>query len=124
MKCLKKCTKTKDYYENQEFIITSVFGHILELYKMDDYNDEYKIWNIDDLPFFPKNFEWKLKKQNGIKERYNLIKELISRKDVDIIINCGDNDREGEVLVNNIIYYIFKKLKIEKKVKRILFYLI
>lgn len=120
MKCLKKCTKTKDYYENQEYIITSVFGHILELYKMDDYNDEYKIWNIDDLPFFPKNFEWKLKKQNGIKERYNLIKELISRKDVDIIINCGDNDREGEVLVNNIIYYIFKKLKIEKKVKRIL----
>ena len=119
-KTLKGGTKNKDYFENQDYIITSLFGHILELYKMDDYNKEYKQWNIDDLPFFPEKFEWKLKNQKGIKERYNLIEKLILRDDVDTIINCGDNDREGEVLVNNIIYYIFKKKKIEKHVKRIL----
>lgn len=119
-KTLKSGTKNKDYFENQDYIITSLFGHILELYKMDDYNKEYKQWNIEDLPFFPEKFEWKLKNQKGIKERYNLIEKLILRDDVDTIINCGDNDREGEVLVNNIIYYIFKKKKIEKHVKRIL----
>ena len=119
-KTLKSGTKNKDYFENQDYIITSLFGHILELYKMDDYNKEYKQWNIEDLPFFPEKFEWKLKNQKGIKERYNLIEKLILRDDVDTIINCGDNDREGEVLVNNIIYYIFKKKKIEKNVKRIL----
>lgn len=114
------CTKNKDYFENDNYIITSLFGHLLELYKMEDYNKEYKIWNLEDLPFFPDTFEWKLKNQKGIKERFNLIQELILRDDIDTIINCGDNDREGEVLVNNIIYYIFKKKKINKPIKRIL----
>lgn len=114
------CTKNKDYFENDNYIIISLFGHLLELYKMEDYNKEYKIWNLEDLPFFPDTFEWKLKNQKGIKERFNLIQELILRDDIDTIINCGDNDREGEVLVNNIIYYIFKKKKINKPIKRIL----
>ncbi len=87
---------------------------------MEDYNKEYKTWNIDDLPFFPDDFKWKIKSQSGIKERYNVIQDLILRNDIDVIINCGDNDREGEVLVNNIIYDIFKKKKIRKTVKRIL----
>lgn len=119
-KILTGCTKNKDYFENDNYIITSLFGHLLELYKMEDYNKEYKIWNLEDLPFFPDTFEWKLKNQKGIKERFNLIQELILRDDIDTIINCGDNDREGEVLVNNIIYYIFKKKKINKPIKRIL----
>lgn len=114
------CTKNKDYFENDNYIITSLFGHLLELYKMEDYDKKYKIWNLEDLPFFPDTFEWKLKNQKGIKERFNLIQELILRDDIDTIINCGDNDREGEVLVNNIIYYIFKKKKINKPIKRIL----
>ena len=87
---------------------------------MEDYNKDFKEWNIEDLPYFPNKFKWKIKKDKGIRERYNLIQDLILRKDVDIIINCGDNDREGEVLVNNIIYDIFRKNKIEKTVKRIL----
>lgn len=119
-KILKGCTKNKNYYENNRYIITSLFGHLLELYKMEDYNKDYKIWNIDDLPFFPDTFKWKIKNQSGIKERYNIIQDLILRDDIDVIINCGDNDREGEVLVNNIIYDIFQKKKIRKKVKRIL----
>lgn len=114
------CIKNKDYFESDNYIITSLFGHLIELYKMEDYNKEYKVWNIEDLPFFPDVFEWKLKNQKGIRERFNLIQELILRDDVDTIINCGDNDREGEVLVNNIIYYIFKKKKINKPIKRIL----
>lgn len=119
-KTLKGCTKTKEYYENEEYIITSLYGHLLELYKMEDYNKELKIWNIEDLPYFPNGFKWKIKAQKGIKERYNLIEKLILKKEVSIIINCGDNDREGEVLVNNIIYDIFRKDKIEKPIKRIL----
>lgn len=119
-KTLKGCTKNKDYYENKDYIITSLFGHLLELYRMEDYNKDFKQWDIEDLPFFPKDFKWKLKPQKGTRERYNLIQDLILRKDVDTIINCGDNDREGEVLVNNIIYDIFRKKKIQKEIKRIL----
>lgn len=117
---MKKCTKTKEYYENEEYVITSLFGHILELYKMEDYNKEFKVWDINDLPFFPDNFKWKIKTERGMKERYNIIQDLILRDDIEIIINCGDSDREGEVLVNNIIYDIFRKNKIKKPIKRIL----
>lgn len=117
---LKGCIKIKEHYESDEYIITSLFGHLLELYRMEDYNKELKKWNIDDLPYFPNNFKWKIKSQSGIKERYKYVQELMLRNDVDVIINCGDNDREGEVLVNNIIYDIFRKNKINKTVKRIL----
>lgn len=117
---LKECIKIKEHYESDEYIITSLFGHLLELYRMEDYNKELKKWNIDDLPYFPNNFKWKIKSQSGIKERYKYVQELMLRNDVDVIINCGDNDREGEVLVNNIIYDIFRKNKINKTVKRIL----
>lgn len=119
-KNLKKGTNNKDYFENDNYIITSLFGHLLELYNMEDYDKEYLKWNIEDLPFYPKQFKWKLKKQKGIKERYNLVQKLIKRNDVEVIINCGDADREGEVLVNNIIYDIFERNKIQKAVKRIL----
>jgi len=87
---------------------------------MEDYNKEFKVWNIKDLPYFPEDFKWKIKAQKGIRERYNLIEKLILKKEVNIIINCGDNDREGEVLVNNLIYDIFRKNKIQKTIKRIL----
>ena len=117
---LKGCTKTKEYYENEDYIITSLYGHLLELYRMEDYNKEFKVWNIKALPYFPEDFKWKIKAQKGIRERYNLIEKLILKKEVNIIINCGDNDREGEVLVNNLIYDIFRKNKIQKTIKRIL----
>ena len=119
-KNLKKGTNNKNYFENDNYVITSLFGHLLELYRMDDYNKDYAKWNIDDLPFYPETFKWKLKKQKGIKERYNLVEALIKRNDINIIINCGDADRAGEVLVNNIIYDVFRKNKIKKDVKRIL----
>ena len=119
-KTVKATSKNKSYFESKDYIITSLFGHLLELYRMEDYNKDFSKWDLDDLPYFPKSFKWKLKKQKGIKERYNLIQKLILDKNVELIINCGDNDREGEVLVNNLVYDIFTKKKINKPVKRIL----
>ena len=112
--------RVNDYYENDEFIVTSVFGHLLTLYDIEDYTgEEKKKWSLDNLPFFPQNFEYKIKNDTGIKERYKLIKELIKRNDVAEIINSGDADREGEVLINIVVYKIFKELKINKKITRI-----
>lgn len=119
-KTVKATPKNKSYFENKDYIITSLFGHLLELYKMEDYNKDFAKWELEDLPYFPTNFKWKLKSQKGIKERYNLIQKFILDKNIDTIINCGDNDREGEVLVNNLVYDIFRKKKINKPVKRIL----
>ena len=120
IKAIGRMEKKEDYFENENYIVTSVFGHLLTLYDIEDYTgEEKKGWNIEDIPYFPKEFKYKIKDDAGIKKRYKLIKELIKRNDVDEIVNSGDADREGEVLINIVVYKIFKELKIQKKVTRI-----
>ena len=100
----------KDYFENEKYIVTSQFGHLLELYSIGDYKNDKerdKKWTLDDLPYLPKEYKYKVKDDLGIKARYKLIKELIKRNDVNEIINAGDPDREGETLINIVIYKIF-----------------
>lgn len=112
----------KDYFENENYIVTSQFGHLLELYSIGDYKNDKerdKKWTLDDLPYLPKEYKYKVKDDLGIKARYKLIKELIKRNDVNEIINAGDPDREGETLINIVIYKIFDELKINKKISRI-----
>lgn len=112
----------KDYYEDNKYVITSQFGHLLELKSIGDYTnnpDRDKKWVLEDLPYFPKNFEYKVKNDSGVKARYKVIKELIKRNDIDEIVNAGDPDREGEVLINIVIYRCFKELNLHKKITRI-----
>lgn len=78
-----------------------------------------KKWTLEDLPYFPKEFEYKIKEDKGIKDRYNVIKALIKRNDITEIVNAGDPDREGETLVNLVVYQIFDEQKLEKKISRI-----
>lgn len=93
------------YIENSEYIISWAFGHILELYSIYDYlnNNEIK-WNEIPLPFVPKDFLYKLKNDEGIKKQFKILKDLINRNDVVEIINCGDADREGQLIIDNIGY--------------------
>lgn len=97
-------TKQDGYYESEQYIVTFVFGHLFELYSIEDYlNKEDKKWCLEDLPYIPDEFKFKLKDDPGIKKQFKIIKELTNRKDVSSIVNCGDADREGELLVNIVI---------------------
>ncbi len=110
-----------DYYENNEYIVVSVFGHLLTLWDLDKYlgKEEKSKWELSDLNYFPERFRFKVKDDKGIRERYKLIKKLIARNDVDTIVNAGDADREGEVLINIVVYSIFNQLNIKKRMTRI-----
>lgn len=111
-----------DYYENDKYIVVSVFGHLLTLWDLDDYlnkGENNKRWELSDLNYFPDKFKYKIKSDTGIKKRYELIKQLIARNDVNTIVNAGDSDREGEVLINIVIYNIFNELRRKKIVTRI-----
>lgn len=100
--------KMDGYFENQEYIVTWAFGHLFTLYDIEDYskekNDNIK-WNLSNIPCFPKKFMFTLKKDNtkqidkGILKQFNIIKNLCNRNDVDKIVNAGDSDREGEIIV-------------------------
>ena len=92
------------YFENDKYIVTFGFGHLFQLYSIDDYlNRETTKWSIDELPFIPSRYKFKLIDDIGVKKQFETIKKLISRNDISEIINCGDADREGEVIGRLII---------------------
>ncbi|HBH3700968.1 TPA: DNA topoisomerase III [Clostridioides difficile] len=109
-------SKKNGYYENNDYIVTYAFGHLFELFDIDDYlNREKTYWNIDDIPFVPKKFKFKLKSDDGVKKQFETIKELVNRSDVNEIISSGDADREGEVIIR----LILNEIKVNKRVKRL-----
>lgn len=94
--------------------VTWLFGHILEQYSPDEYDEKYKRWHIEDLPIVPS--VWKLKVKPDAKKQYKIVSALA--KEADEIIHAGDPDREGQLLVDELLAHI-GMLK-TKPVKRIL----
>ena len=102
VKSIGNMNKNDGYFKNGDYIITFAYGHLLQLCDVDDYFGREKTrWNLEELPFVPENFKFRLRKDDGVKKQYKIIKELIKRNDVSELVNCGDADREGEVIVNN-----------------------
>ena len=108
------------------YIVTWAFGHLFSLCDIEEYGDApadgKAHWTLDNLPCFPEEFRFRLrgtqkgKKKtsrgtkgtqsygdDGIPKQYALIEELCRREDVDAIVNAGDADREGEIIVRLIL---------------------
>ena len=103
------------YMENGKYIISWAFGHLFKLRDVDGYIGEERKWSEVKLPFFPEKFEFDLKNDSGIKKQYKILKNLINSKEVDEIVNAGDADREGQIIVDIII----NAIKTDKKIKRL-----
>lgn len=99
--------KFNGYYEGLGYIVTWAFGHLFTLYDINDYTGSAPgaHWNMQELPCFPKEFKFKLKPgadkkpDAGVSRQFGIIRSLCLRDDVDTIVNAGDSDREGEIIV-------------------------
>lgn len=109
-----KQEKFDGYIKNGNDIITWAFGHILELCEPNEYDEKYNNWNLADLPFEINNFKYKPKEKS--KAQLKAIIKLINDNQITEIINCGDYDEEGQILIDEIIIYS----KTNKPVKRML----
>ncbi|WP_028856605.1 DNA topoisomerase [Psychrilyobacter atlanticus] len=103
------------YIEGEKYIVSWAFGHLFELSNVDDYFGKKMKWKEVELPFTPRKFKFKLKESKGIAEQFKVLKNLMEREDVEGIINCGDADREGQIIIDRII----KESKIKKEVYRL-----
>lgn len=112
------------FYSNDTYLVSWAFGHLFTLADIEDYEEnitDYK-WKMDNLPCFPEKFKFNLKKDakkavdSGVQKQFNIISTLINRDDVLEIVNAGDADREGEVIVRLIIE---NALRSEKKLTRL-----
>ena len=93
-------------------IVTWCFGHILENFNPDDYSEKYLQWRMEDLPIIPA--QWKLKVKSDAAKQFKIIRDLIGKAEV--IVNAGDPDREGQLLVDEVLDFVGNK----KPVQRIL----
>ena len=95
------------YFEGGDYLVTWAFGHLFSLCDIEDYTggEAGKKWCMDSLPCFPSEFKYKLrmgadkKVDTGVEKQFETIKYLCLRDDVKTIVNAGDSDREGEIIV-------------------------
>ena len=112
-RALGKVPKKGDIYENDEWVISSAVGHVVELEMPEDIDKKkYGFWRLETLPIVPEKFG--LKPIEDSKDRFTLLKKLLARKDVDQVINACDAGREGEL----IFAYLYQLAKSKLPVKR------
>ena len=96
-KALKIETNRKNgYLENSEWIITWCVGHLVTMSYPEVYDEKLKFWRLDTLPFIPKDFKYEV--IPNVQNQFNIIKELLTRQDVDTIYVSTDSGREGEYI--------------------------
>jgi DNA topoisomerase-3 len=112
-RALGKVPKKGDVYENDEWVITSAVGHLVELYMPEDIDKKkYGFWRLETLPIIPEKFD--LKPIDDSKDRFALLKKQLARKDIDQVINACDAGREGELIFT----YIYQLAKAKLPAKR------
>lgn len=100
----KAYTKDGVIYKGKDVIVWCS-GHLLTLREPESYSEKYKSWNLADLPIYFENWENAVPEKN--KARVKQIGELI--KQADEIVNCGDIDEEGQLLVDEVLRWFSYK---------------
>ncbi|MFN4324325.1 MAG: DNA topoisomerase III [Azonexus sp.] len=106
-------TKHDDYFESEEYVLSSAVGHLLELACPEEFEVKRGKWSFAHLPVIPPHFA--LKPIEKTESRLKVLHKLIKRKDVDGLINACDAGREGELIFN----YIVQAAKSTKPVQRL-----
>jgi DNA topoisomerase III len=105
-------TRKSGYIQIGNDIVTWAYGHVLRQKNPDEYNEKYKTWKMEDLPIIPS--KWQLVISDNCQQQFTVIKNLILQADE--IVNAGDPDREGQLLIDEILEFIGNM----KPVRRIL----
>lgn len=80
-------------------VVTWCFGHLLEQYDPDDYDETWKLWGRSSLPLIPRG--WRLKPKKDALTQLQIINHLLS--EAATVVNAGDPDREGQLLVDEVL---------------------
>ena len=101
-------SKRRDgYLEGNGYLVTWAFGHLFSLCDVEEYTGAPRggKWTMRDLPCFPETFRFRLRENEqkevdeGVQKQFDTIRALLKRADVEKVVNAGDADREGEIIV-------------------------
>ena len=99
--------KSKDFFENDDYVISSAVGHLLTIIVPPDQDIKRGKWTFDKLPHIPTHFD--LEPIAKSESRLRVLLRLIKRDDVDRFVNACDAGREGELIFRYIIQYATEK---------------
>ena len=94
--------KGNGFIETGAGTVTWLFGHVLRQAEPQEYDAKYKVWRAEDLPIIPEH--WKLMVSESSAKQFAVVKQLISQADE--IVHAGDPDREGQLLVDEVLEYV------------------
>jgi DNA topoisomerase-3 len=101
-----------DYYESDDYVLSSAIGHLLELACPEEYEVKRGKWSFAHLPVIPPHFA--LQPIAKTEARLKLLVRLLKRKDVSALINACDAGREGELIFNYIIQHAASSKPVER----------
>lgn len=96
-KALKYNMKNKDgYMESDEAVVTWCVGHLVTMSYPEAYDEKYRRWSLDTIPFIPEEFKYEV--IESVKKQFQIVSGLLNREDVETIYVCTDSGREGEYI--------------------------
>ncbi|MCI9397702.1 MAG: type IA DNA topoisomerase [Lachnospiraceae bacterium] len=96
-KALKYNMKNRDgYMESEEAVVTWCVGHLVTMSYPEVYDEKYKRWSLETIPFIPQEFKYEV--IDSVKKQFGIVSGLLNRKDVETIYVCTDSGREGEYI--------------------------
>ncbi|HYD78996.1 MAG TPA: DNA topoisomerase III [Paucimonas sp.] len=111
-KSLGGFTKHDEYFESDEYVLSSAVGHLVEIGAPEEYEVKRGKWTFTHLPVIPPHFA--LNPIAKTESRLKVLNKLIKRKDVTQLINACDAGREGELIFRLIVQYAKAKQPIKR----------
>ena len=105
-------TRHGDYFESNEYVLSSAIGHLLELVPPEGHEVKRGKWSFANLPVIPPHFD--LNPIERTADRLKLLVKLLKRKDVTGVINACDAGREGELIFRYIMQHAASKKPIQR----------
>ncbi|KWE94108.1 DNA topoisomerase III [Burkholderia territorii] len=105
-------TKHDEYFESDEFVLSSAVGHLLEIAAPEEYEVKRGKWSFAHLPVIPPHFD--LNPIAKSESRLKVLTKLMKRKDIDRLINACDAGREGELIFRLIVQHAKAKQPVQR----------
>ena len=99
-KVLQVSGRKDGYIENDKYVITWCVGHLVGLVYPESYDEKYKKWKLEDLPFLPRDYKYDI--IENVKKQYDIVHGMLHRADIDRVYWAGDAGKEGQTIEENI----------------------
>ena len=110
----ERMTRHDGFLESEHAVVTWCVGHLVTMSYPEKYDEKFKKWSFETLPFLPETFQYEV--IPGVKKQYEIVKGLLHREDVETIYVCTDSGREGEYIYRLVAMMAGVKGKAQKRV--------